>query len=251
MINKLVSNSSFRSLFYPCRAFLMHRRFFLILHLTRCCLRLTQESSLGARFLHSFNNGHFNTPYYSLLLQPLCCRFSDRCELSFFSCSLLEVTRLRLFPDFISCQRWSLRMTVSSTLHFISALAVVSPTSRLRDTSPILDEADHLCNNTVYTNCLLATLNARKIIRNAGSDSSDALSMMEFARVTSTGELERVRWKIPFLRIIEKPNKLLITQRPTNISMMTGTTKGVAGDAKRDTHDLETVDVGAFRPMVL
>jgi hypothetical protein len=130
MISKLVSNS-FRSIFQSCRVFLMHRCFFLILHLTRCCSRLTQDSSLGTRFLHSSN-----IPYHSPLSQPLCGQFSDRCELLFFSCSPLQLICLGLVPNFISCERWSLRVTASSTLHFISALAVVSPTSQLRDTSP-------------------------------------------------------------------------------------------------------------------
>ena len=63
----------------------------------------------------------------------------------------------------------------------------------------IINEADRLCNNTVYTNCLLATLNARKKIQHMGSVPSDPLSMMEFAKFRSTRE--QVRWKIPSLRI--------------------------------------------------
>jgi len=42
---------------------------------------------------------------------------------------------------------------------------------------PILNEADNLCNNTVYANCLLAALNARKRIQTAGSEPNDALSI--------------------------------------------------------------------------
>ena len=100
----------------------------------------------------------------------------------------------------------------------------------------------------MYTNCLLATLNARKKIRNAGSDPSDALSMMEWAKTTSAEE--RVRWKNPSLCIMEKSNKLFITQRPTNISIKIDTTKEVVEDAKQDNYDLEATDVGAFQAMV-
>jgi hypothetical protein len=112
-----------------------HRRFFLILHLTRCCSRLTRESSRGTSPLHSFNNGHWLiflviTASVLSLLWSLCVIillvFSSPSDSPAPSLSLLI-----LFP----CQRSSLRMIPTSMLRFISALAVVSSASRLGDIS--------------------------------------------------------------------------------------------------------------------
>ena len=104
----------------------------------------------------------------------------------------------------------------------------------------------------MYTNSLLATLNARKMIRNAGSaintPSDASYSMKDFAKTTSIGA--RVRSKNPVICIIKKPNNFFITQRPTNISIKIDTTKEFAGDEKRDYHDLEKTEVGAFRAIL-
>jgi len=59
-----------------------------------------------------------------------------------------------------------------------------------------------------------------------------------------------VRWKIPFLRIVEKPNKLFSTQRPTNISIKIDTTQEFAGDGKQDYNDLEKMEASAVRSTV-
>jgi hypothetical protein len=107
----------------------------------------------------------------------------------------------------------------------------------------------HSCNNPVYTNSLLATLNARKRIRKAGSavhtPSDVSFSMKDFAKTTSIGS--RVRWKTPFTRTIEK---IVIVQRPPNISIKIDTTKEFAGDEKQDYDDLAKSEVGAFRVLV-
>ena len=103
----------------------------------------------------------------------------------------------------------------------------------------------------MYSNSLLATLNARKKIRKAGSSANTSdvsFSMKDFAKSTSTGA--RVRWKFPFLHIIEGPNKLFSTQRPTNISIKIDTTQEFGGDGKQDYDDLEKMEVSAVRSTI-
>ena len=153
-----------------------------------------------------------NFPCHSPLSQPLCCRFFDRCELSFFSSpsdSKAPSLFLIVFPQLRSPSR----VIPSYILHSSSALAGVSPASRLRDTS-----MTHSCYNPVYTNSLLATLNARKKIRNAASanntPSDVSFSMKDFAKTTSLGS--RVRQRTPFKRLIEKPKLLFPSDPPTS-----------------------------------
>jgi hypothetical protein len=101
---------------------------------------------------------------------------------------------LTLFPR----RRSSSRVRPFCISHFTSALAVVSSTSRLRDTSPIFN-----ANNTVYTNSLLATLNARQMISNAGGSvvSSMTYSVKDSANTTSLSA--HVRQNIPFVLLLK------------------------------------------------
>ena len=100
-----------------------------------------------------------------------------------------------LDPDYIPHLRSSSRVIPSYILHFSSASVAVSSTPG--SAIHLLVSLTHSCNNPVYTNSLLATLNARKKIRNAGSavntPSDVSFSMRDFAKTTSIGS--RVRWK--------------------------------------------------------
>lgn len=97
----------------------------------------------------------------------------------------------------------------------------------------------------MYTNSLLATLNARKKIRTAGTaihTPGDVSFFMKDFGKTSIGA--RVRWKTPFIHIIEKTKKIFITQRQTNTSVKIDTTQEFSRDENRDYPDLEDTEVG-------
>jgi len=218
----------------------------LTLSLSRYCTRSTQDSSPGNFYIFvwhriTLTNGHS--------LHRSVCAVASLITVRFLSSRLLSQ---RLHPPLFLTRfpflRSSPPLIPSSILRFSSALAVVSPTSGSAMHQPILNEPNHSYNHAVYSNSLLATLNARKKIREAGSsaNTSDVSSFMQdFAKSTSIGA--HVRWKIHFLRIIEKANKIFTTQRPTNISIKIDTTQEFAGDGKQDYNDLEKMEVGAFR----
>jgi hypothetical protein len=93
----------------------------------------------------------------------------------------------------------------------------------------------------VYTNSLLATLNARKMIQTMGAEISDMSFFMKDSGKTSIGA--HVRWKIPFIHIIESH---FYTQKPANISIKIDTTKELAEDYV----DIDKTEVGASRVIV-
>lgn len=78
------------------------------------------------------------------------------------------VTGLVLFLIYHTC-RLLLPTIHSSTLHFCSALAVVSPSSSLVPRSIICQYLKLIICGIVYTNSLLANLNIRKTIKTAVS----------------------------------------------------------------------------------
>ncbi|KIM35753.1 hypothetical protein M413DRAFT_325932 [Hebeloma cylindrosporum] len=112
-----------------------------------------------------------------------------------------------------------------------SVCAVASLISILVAGHTFIYIAFYFCIGRLYTNSLLATLNARKMIRNAGSavnngtPSDVSFSMNNFAKTTSMGA----------------------QVRPTNISIKIDTTKEFSGDEKPAYHDLEKTELGTLR----
>jgi len=103
----------------------------------------------------------------------------------------------------------------------------------------------------VYTNCFLATLNARKKIREAGSTVYTAaqdlsLSRTRLSNIAAMGI--QVRWKMTFFSspVAERQNDF-VTQQPANISIKIDTTQEVATDEHSDcSGDPKTMKVGSL-----